>query len=148
MWVSHLDRLPTRSCIAVWDQNVEKSCLMCNALDENRDHLFLRCRYSERLWKLIIQRLGYQPFFFHTWISFIEWLHMKDSTCPQTLRKLAAQAVIYHLWLERNNRLHNAVFSTPECIFKSIDRHIKNTILAIKGGKKFNSLMSTWLRFF
>ncbi|KAL0679856.1 hypothetical protein Bca4012_007837 [Brassica carinata] len=73
---------------------------------------------------------------------------MKDSTCPQTLRKLAAQAVIYHLWLERNNRLHNAVFSTPECIFKSIDRHIKNTILAIKGRKKFNSLMSTWLRFF
>ncbi|XP_013658178.1 uncharacterized protein LOC125595072 [Brassica napus] len=147
MWVTHLDRLPTISRIAAWDHNVENSCLLCNAPDENRDHLFLRCRFSERLWKMIIRRLGYQPFLFHTWTSLIEWLRMKDYTCPQTLHKLAAHAVIYHLWLERNNHLHNAVFSSTDRIFKNIDRHIRNTILARRGRKKFHSLMCTGLRF-
>ncbi|XP_048626986.1 uncharacterized protein LOC125595074 [Brassica napus] len=147
MWVTHLDSLPTISRIAAWDHNVENSCLLCNAPDENRDHLFLRCRFSERLWKMIIRRLGYQPFLFHTWTSLIEWLRMKDYTCPQTLHKLAAHAVIYHLWLERNNHLHNAVFSSTDRIFKNIDRHIRNTILARRGRKKFHSLMCTGLRF-
>lgn len=146
LWVTHLNRVPTRTRITSWAQNTETSCLFCDVCEENRDHLFLRCRYSEQIWKMTIKRLGYQPCLFHTWTSLIEWLRIEDSTCPQTLRKLTAHAVIYNLWLDRNNRLHNAVFSTPQRLFKEIDRQIRNTILARKGRKKFGSLMGIWLK--
>lgn len=146
MWVTHLDRLPTRTRIASWTPNTVTTCLLCDVCEENRDHLFLKCKSSEQIWKMATTRLGYQPCLFHTWTSLIEWLRIKDSICPGTLRKLTAQAVIYHIWLERNNRLHNAVNSTPQRIFKEIDRQVRNIILARKGRKKFVSLMCIWLK--
>lgn len=141
-----LDRLPTRTRIASWTPNTVTTCLLCDACEENRDHLFLKCRFSEQIWKMATVRLGYQPCLFHTWTSLIEWLRIKDSICPETLRKLTAQAVIYHIWLERNNRLNNAVNSTPQRIFKEIDRQVRNIILAREGRKKFVSLMCIWLK--
>ncbi|KAH0845215.1 hypothetical protein HID58_091896, partial [Brassica napus] len=78
--------------------------------------------------------------------TFGDWLSSSDSTCPTTLRRLAAQATIYKLWSERNNRLHNATSSTPQRIFKDLDRLIRNSILARKERRKFRGLMQVWLK--
>lgn len=66
MWVTHLDRLPTRSRIATWSDIPDKSCLLCIVFEECRDHLFLRCPFSEQVWRFIIKKLGYQSILFHT----------------------------------------------------------------------------------
>ena len=95
MWVANHDRLPTRCWLAAWDINIVKTCLLCNLYDENRDHLLLRCSFSEQC--IITRRLGYRPFYFHTWSDFIAWLHARDTTSLLTLRRLAAQATIYSI---------------------------------------------------
>lgn len=147
MWMTHLDRLPTRERIAIWAVNTLDSCCVCNVYLESRDHLFLRCIFSEHLWVLVLQRLGYNPFRFHTWTAFMDWLGLRDNVCPLTLRRLAAQATVYSLWWERNNRLHNSISTPVAHTFKKIDRLVRNSIIARKNRKKFSNLMSLWLKY-
>ncbi|KAF3510871.1 hypothetical protein F2Q69_00008064 [Brassica cretica] len=130
MWVANYDRLPTRCRLAAWDTSIVKMCLLCGHYDESRDHLFLRCSFSEYIWKEITIRLGYRPFYFHTWTALIAWLDVGDTTGPLTLRRLAAQATIY---------------SSP-CLCKDIDRLLRNIILARKNRSKFGCLMQVWLK--
>lgn len=147
MWVAQWNRLPTRNRLARWSPVPDKSCLLCGTHDEDRDHLFLRCSFSEQIWKQVTRRLGYRPFLFHTWTALLDWLHLKDRTSSLTLRRLAVHTTVSKLWFERNNRLHNSRSSTPMIIFKDIDRTIRNSIHARKRRRKFRNLMSHWLRF-
>ncbi|XP_013739621.1 uncharacterized protein LOC125596752 [Brassica napus] len=147
MWVAQLDRLPTRSRLASWGLQIDTCCCVCNNYHETRDHIFLRCAYAEQIWKIVIRRLGYIPILFHTWEAFLTWIGLKVSHCPSTLRKVTAQAVIYRLWRERNNRLHNGIQTPPEVSFKEIDRQVRNEILARKHRHTFQNLMSIWLTY-
>ncbi|KAF3597405.1 hypothetical protein DY000_02020172 [Brassica cretica] len=147
MWVAQWNRLPTRNRLARWSPVPDKSCLLCGTHDEDRDHLFLRCSFSEQIWKKVTRRLGHRPFLFHTWTALLDWLHLKDRTSSLTLRRLAVHTTISKLWFERNNRLHNSRSSTPMIIFKDIDRTIRNSIHTRKRRRKFRNLMSHWLRF-
>ncbi|KAL0875746.1 hypothetical protein Bca101_025451 [Brassica carinata] len=131
-WITHIDRLPTRARLSI------------QAL-EDRDHLFLRCEVSEHLWTLILRRLGYGRFFFHTWLAFVTWMGDRDSVTPLTLRRLASQATIYTIWTERNSRLHNNVSSSTEALFKKLDRQLKDIILARRNRKAFKGLLQLWL---
>lgn len=90
-WVTHLDTLPTRSRLAMWGLPVQHSYCLCDHAVEDRDHLFLRCEVSEDLWSLVLRRLGYRSFWFHTWRAFISWLQSKDSVTTTTLRRLAGK---------------------------------------------------------
>ena len=97
-WITHLDRLPTRARLSMWGLQVQQSCCLCDQALEDRHHLFLRCEVSEHLWTLILRRLGYGRFFFHTWLAFVTWMGDRDSVTPLTLRRLASQATIYTIW--------------------------------------------------
>ncbi|KAH0890490.1 hypothetical protein HID58_052919 [Brassica napus] len=45
-----------------------------------------------------------------------------------------------------NNRLHNSISTSPQVLFKSIDKQIRDTILAKKARKNFTTLMQTiWI---
>ena len=70
LWVAHQDRLPTRQRLAQWGIPVPLTCCLCNTYAENRDHLFLRCEWSEQLWYMVLHRLGAKPIAFHTWTAF------------------------------------------------------------------------------
>lgn len=146
-WIAHQDRLPTRSRLSRWGMNVTPLCCLCNLLEENRDHLFLRCEISEAIWDLVLQRLGYHSFAFHTWTAFSNWLSMRDAVTSRTLKRLVAQATISSIWTERNKRLHDGEARTPAAIFKIIDRFIRDTILGKRKLKSFIPLMQQWLRF-
>lgn len=147
MWMTHLDRLPTRQRIARWNvQSLDKCCVF-NTYMESRDHLFLRCGYAEQVWLFITKRLGYKPFLFHTWTAFMDWLGLRDRVSPLTLRRLVAQITVYSLWWERNNRLHNSISAPATVTYKKIDRLVRNAILARRERKKFRNLMSLWLKF-
>ncbi|KAF8115627.1 hypothetical protein N665_0025s0095 [Sinapis alba] len=146
MWLAHLNRLPTRNRLVAWGVIDDDSCCICNHYRESRDHVFLRCHYSEEVWTMVLIRLGYSPTLFHTWTAFMEWLAMKHNFCPPTLKLLTVQATICKLWWERNNRLHNGISTTPHALFKVIDRQIRDAILAKKSKKNFSNLMQAWLR--
>ncbi|KAF3575165.1 hypothetical protein F2Q69_00058356, partial [Brassica cretica] len=55
------------------------------------------------------------------------------------------QVVIFHLWKQRNNLIHNHISLSVASIFHCIDKELRNIISARKGRKQFRSLMSMWL---
>ncbi|WZZ49090.1 hypothetical protein YC2023_049197 [Brassica napus] len=81
-----------------------------------------------------------------SWTAFIEWLSITNSHVPRRLKRLVAHATIYHIWAERNKRLHDGISSTPRTICKLIDRNIRDTILGKPHKKSFKTLMLSWLR--
>ncbi|CDY35841.1 BnaC09g37730D [Brassica napus] len=127
--------------------NIAPSCCLCDAAVEDRTHLFLNCEISEGIWGLVLSRLGYSFRAFHTWTSFTEWVALRDAVTSRTLKKMVAQATIYSIWTERNNRLHVGESRSPATIFMFIDHFIKDVILGKRKLKKFQPLMQLWIRY-
>ncbi|RID71946.1 hypothetical protein BRARA_C03859 [Brassica rapa] len=111
------------------------------------DHIFLRCKWTEELWCLVLRRLGIRQLAFHTWTAFSEWLNISYSHSSRLLKRLASQATVYNVWIERNRRLHNDSNNSPGQVFKKIDRQVRDIILGHRHQRKFSDLMQNWLVF-
>nr|VDD54148.1 unnamed protein product [Brassica oleracea] len=109
---------------------------------ENRDHVFLRCNWSEQLWNMVLRRLGVRQLAFHTWTAFSEWFKLRSSHCSRLLKP-----TIYNIRTARNKRLHDNNNSNPAQVFKIIDRQVRDIILGHRHQRKFSGLMQDWLVF-
>ncbi|XP_013713521.2 uncharacterized protein LOC106417228 [Brassica napus] len=145
MWVANMDRLPTRARLASWGLQIPTACCLCSALVETRDHLFITCNYSSEVWHLSIASLNPPNTLFCSWPELFSWIRRTSATVPALLKKLAAQCVIYHLWKQRNNVIHNQITQPPSAIYKLIDREMRNTITARRNRKQFQDLMAKWM---
>ncbi|XP_019095793.1 PREDICTED: uncharacterized protein LOC109130562 [Camelina sativa] len=145
MWVSHLNRLPTRSRMISWGLQVSPLCCLCATSDETRDHLLLTCNFSESIWNLVQSRLRLTPLQFRDWESLLSWIKLSTASSPSVLRKIVSQPTIYAIWKQRNNVLHNSQVIPPAVVFKTINREIINTIHARNHRRKFKKLLSLWI---
>ncbi|KAF3549018.1 hypothetical protein DY000_02001757 [Brassica cretica] len=69
-----------------------------------------------------------------------------DSVPPSVIRKLATQTVVFHLWKQRNNLIHNQTSLPVAAVFRSIDKELRNVISSRRKNKIFRDLMAMWLR--
>ncbi|XP_020877174.1 uncharacterized protein LOC110227421 [Arabidopsis lyrata subsp. lyrata] len=145
MWVANLDRLPKKARLARWGLNIDTICGLCTNHHEDRDHLFLTCDFALFLWNAVSTRLHLPQIDFTTWSELMAWTSIKNRMSPPTLRKLVAQSIVYNIWKQRNNHLHNQIYILPSMIFRDIDREIKNSITARRHKKRFKNLMTRWL---
>ncbi|XP_010490346.1 PREDICTED: uncharacterized protein LOC104768113 [Camelina sativa] len=145
MWVTNLNRLPTKVRLAHWGLNINTTCDLCSSQLESRDHLMLHCDYALVLWEAVRVRLNLPQLSFTSWSDLILWTRTKNCRSPPTLRKLVTQSVIYAIWKQRNNLHHNQAQVLPYVLFKGIDREIRNVIIARRLNKRFEKLMSCWL---
>ncbi|XP_056852587.1 uncharacterized protein LOC130501776 [Raphanus sativus] len=147
MWVANYDRLPTRSRLAAWGLPVSPLCPFCNQHDETRDHLFISCTYSQDVWRGVLVRCQPNTAAITSWSELLSWIRNRSLSRRLTLlRKLAAQSVIYHIWKQRNNLVHNQTSIPASTIFRAVDKEVKNIISARRLRKRFSSLMRLWLR--
>ncbi|VYS51747.1 unnamed protein product [Arabidopsis thaliana] len=145
MWVTNLDRLPTKTRLASWGMQLQTTCGLCSLDIEDRDHLFLTCEFACFLWHTVSVRLELPAFSFVVWNDLMDWTLQRNRRSPPTLRKLIVQSVLYAIWKQRNNFLHNHETILPSVVFKTIDREIKNSITARRLNKRFRRLMTLWL---
>ena len=71
-----------------------------------------------------------------SWTEELEWAvnHSKGRSLSSTVLRLAWKALIYHVWRERNGRLHNQSSQTANHIFEQIKGMICIKIAGLKGG--------------
>ena len=154
MWVTNLDRLPTRnkpyvgniptrSRLALWGMQVQTTCCICSSHPETRDYLMLSCPYAMVLWSEARRNFRDTPPIFNDWSELMQWTLSSSANTPSNLRMLVIQALAYSIWRQRNNMLHKQKLVPPQVAFKEINRHVINTIYACK---KFGCLMQLWLR--
>ncbi|KAG2321301.1 hypothetical protein Bca52824_014514 [Brassica carinata] len=145
MWITNLNRLPTRCRLALWGMQVDTSCCICSFHPETRDHLMLSCPYAMVLWSEVRRRCRDVVPVFNDWSELMQWSSSSSAPAPSNLRMLVAQAIVYYIWQQRNNMLHNQILVPPLVTFNGINRHIINCIYAARKRKKFCSLMALWL---
>lgn len=125
MWVTNYDRLPTRSRLASWGIPVNPCCVLCSRVAETRDHLMLSCDYSVAIWKEVFIRCRSSITVFADWSELLSWIRSPNSSKLSLLRKVAAQAVIFHIWKQRNNLVHNQISVPSSVVFQGIHREVK-----------------------
>ncbi|XP_013594979.1 PREDICTED: uncharacterized protein LOC106303190 [Brassica oleracea var. oleracea] len=128
MWVANYDRLPTRARLVSWGLSIPIMCPFCNAMPETRDHLLLSCQYSFEVWSLVFSRCSSSHRRIADWDEFLSWIRAAQSRTNLLLWKLASQAVVFHLWKQRNNLIHNNASMPAANVFRDIDRVMKNII--------------------
>ena len=105
-WVNMRHRLRTRDKLISWGLSVPSFCLLCNAQDETRQHLFFDCEFTREVWNYFTSRAHVSPP--PLFEDGVRWLknpcHDKNVTM---ILRLAHQASVYTLWKERNSRLHS-----------------------------------------
>lgn len=145
MWVTNLNRLPTRDRLSSWGMQVPTACCICSTNPESRDHLMLSCSFALTLWSEIRRRLQCAVPVFSDWSDLIQWSCSSSPPAPMQLRMLVVQALVYSVWRQRNNMFHNQLITPPLVVFRDINRHVINTINAFRTRKKFKDLMIFWL---
>ncbi|KAG7583371.1 Reverse transcriptase zinc-binding domain [Arabidopsis suecica] len=145
LWVTNLNRLPTRSRLASWGLQISTDCCLCVGSVETRDHLFLHCPFAQVLWSSGFAKLRLPPIVFADWSGLMAWAKGSTTATPSTLRLLLIHAIVYAIWRQRNNLIHNQNTVPPLNIFKEIDRLIINSITARRKMKNFRKLMALWL---
>ncbi|KAL9309953.1 putative EF-hand domain, reverse transcriptase zinc-binding domain-containing protein [Arabidopsis thaliana] len=128
-----------------WGIITSPLCSLCSLAVESRDHLLLTCFYSAQIWLQILARIDPNRSLFVSWAELLSWLRASSVSAPSTLRKVAAQTSIYHIWKQRNNVIHNQIIIPNVTVFKLINREIKNIITARQQRKRFRHLMQLWI---
>lgn len=146
MWIANYDRMPTRSRLAAWGLPVSAACPFCSNYEETRDHLLLSCGYNQVVWREVFIRCQSPLGAFINWSELLSWIRATSSTKLSILRKIVAQVVVYHIWKQRNNLVHNHLSIPTATVFHGIDKEIRNIISARTHRKHFDSLMIMWLR--
>lgn len=105
-WLALLNRLSARGRQAKFNPSLSVTCLFCT-LDESRDHLYFGLPNTTKVWTKVITKVGKVGIIPKDWASLIPLGEqaLQRGTSVNILARIAFQACIYFIWLERNSSL-------------------------------------------
>lgn len=141
-WLFVLNRCPTRDRLLCWGLPTSPLCLLCNAHEESRNHLFFECSFTWEIWRPLISRCALPRE--RSWTRVLASLHR---TPQGMLPLLCWQACLYWSWSEQNARLHRNTFRSPSSLIRQIDRQVKDWILSLRSQNPASAsiMMQQWL---
>ncbi|XP_020891386.1 uncharacterized protein LOC110231037 [Arabidopsis lyrata subsp. lyrata] len=87
-------------------------------------------RHAFNFWVANLDRISQPSTVFTSWSALLSWAKAGSVSSPYTLRLLLTHALVYNIWKQRNNLIHNQVEVPPLTIFRDIDHQIINSITA------------------
>lgn len=131
-WLKMLNRLSTGDRMTKWDAATNPVCVLCNATDETKDHLYFECDYSREIWRKLMSKL-LENRYVEDWRKVILLLMDKDQTKLITfLTRYAFQVAVYSIWRERNGRRHGESPRNVQKMVQWIDKEVRNRMSTIR----------------
>ena len=144
-WLMLLNRCPTRDRLLSWNLQTDPSCLLCNQVNESRDHIYFTCSFSSDVWNHFSSRFNINSAS-SSWDDTAQsLLSQSTSANHKYLSILTWQAVIYNIWWERNEWLHRGNHRSADQIIEKTTTIIKNRISAMR--PENNSLASDLMQY-
>lgn len=111
--------------------------LFCGT-SESKDHLFFVCPYFSKVWTNVydaIRKAGHAPV---GWENFLTWAFtaLKRNTSLNLIVKLGVSSCIYHIWVERNCRLHDGIPCSAVALSLLILQDLRDRVTGIPWLKK------------
>lgn len=98
-------RLATCQYLASIEVQVDHTCSLCDRETETLEHLFFRCEFAAAVWNGVWEWCGFHqtP---HGWDEEQRVLivHCSSNNGRQRLYRCVLTVLVYHLWMERNQR--------------------------------------------
>ncbi|KAK1373088.1 hypothetical protein POM88_029281 [Heracleum sosnowskyi] len=114
-WLACHGRLSTFHRLALFGIDIMPHYLLCAGGIETLDHLLVSCLYSSFiLHKLVNMVHDTSTAGFPTWLGLLTAWGNNGIAIHRNLLLLMAQIFCYHIWRERNARLHGKRLSRPE----------------------------------
>ncbi|KAJ6707523.1 REVERSE TRANSCRIPTASE ZINC-BINDING DOMAIN-CONTAINING PROTEIN-RELATED-RELATED [Salix viminalis] len=146
LWLAARGRLRTLDRIhnGAVDQ---RRCVLCRDQDETHNHLFFTCKFSTEVWTGVNSR------------SQIRWSHLQ---WPQSWEEasrtfdnmknpwhrvagIVIASAVYHIWKERNNRMHNQIFKSALSTRDDIINNVRERLANLESENQLpNELMQRW----
>lgn len=106
LWLAIQERLNTTDRLVSWGLNVDNGCKLCGSGNESHSHLFFECSYSTEIWQKIKSKNGISSPACSL-KEVMDWYvnHVKGKSFASLVLKCSLAAVVYHIWLERNQRI-------------------------------------------
>jgi hypothetical protein len=118
-------------------------CTLCKQTEETCDHLFVHCRFTIRIWRLIEVWLGLQGLQTAQWtnLSISEWWSLLAEGASPNRKGLASLTllVVWEIWKERNARVFRNKLSPSFVILDAIKCEVRLWVLA--GAKRLGDLL-------
>jgi hypothetical protein len=119
-------------------------CQLCKQTQESAAHLFSQCRYTKRLWNLVIEWLGIANIRTQDWVPGIEieewWMTLACVAKPNR-KAIASIAMLvsWTIWNERNARVFNNKAAPTTVLLELIKSEVRLWIAA--GAKNLSLVM-------
>ncbi|KAL9675053.1 hypothetical protein QQ045_003253 [Rhodiola kirilowii] len=131
-WLVVQNKLMTRDRMGQWGWQGDKVCVLCDVMDESRDHIFFDCRFSREVWLKVMQFLSIMPSF-TCWDSLIPWFKgMPQRRLRTKLIAAATTRVMNGLWRARNSKIFKTERISADQIVQESVQYLKMKIGAIK----------------
>lgn len=124
-WLAWKNRILTLENLAIRRCNnlPTATCVLCHSATETIDHLFLQCPFTTHLWDYFVNllQLPVQPSSMEAlWVSWRALL----TPASRILGDLVVKALMWNVWLARNDCLFNANVLHVYSVILKIDRMI------------------------
>ena len=124
-WLVIHDRLSTQDKLLKWCLINAISCVFCRAKVEDRNHLFFECKVTSGIWMRVLRLCG-QYRLPRWWENEFRWVTgCKGNSFCSITKRIAWGATIYHLWRQRNARVHDNIFISVDSIFSHICNDVR-----------------------
>jgi hypothetical protein len=109
-------------------------CLLCYSDMESHGHLFFNCTYSHHVWSLVCDKSNIENKSLTTWVDTASWASSfaTSKTLKHIIWKLVLAASVYHIWRERNHRLHNYPPRPPDVFYSAIYEDVRYRLMGLK----------------
>ncbi|XP_019239539.1 PREDICTED: uncharacterized protein LOC109219536 [Nicotiana attenuata] len=122
VWLQMQGRLLTVDRIASWGVSVDHECKLCNNQNKTRDHLFVECPYSIKVWEGVLKWMQVPSFRTTQWELIGKWIiqRTKGKSQQAQIFKMAYTEWVHAIWIERNQRRFEMRSRKAEQLVKEI----------------------------
>ncbi|KAL0284902.1 UNVERIFIED_CONTAM: hypothetical protein Sangu_2802200 [Sesamum angustifolium] len=130
LWLAILEKLSTAD--KPWITHEVDGCVLCDGqFDESHTHLFFNCRYAKRCLAILHRKVRLQwPYL--GWQQGITWAskRWRSNHLVHDASRAVLAALVYHLWIERNNRRFNSTAISAESLVFRVTEDVRMRILS------------------
>ncbi|XP_021836737.1 uncharacterized protein [Spinacia oleracea] len=106
VWLAVQNRLAKKDRLIRWQLNIDGICGLCQVENENLEHLFFSCSYSQEIWKQVLLSLGVNrnvlPWHEEVQIAVKKSRSTQKQACKYSIAFIES---VYCIWLQRNAKV-------------------------------------------
>ena len=140
MWMAFRKRILTKNKLKMWGCIQKDTCCLCNMESEDKNHLFLRCTFSQKIWNTTLKRNGIRRGA-GTWDQEAGWAieDAKGTGFKAKMRCPLLATVVYSILHERNTRIFQQKAQNWEGVMLRIEVIVKAATWQWKACRNFEN---------